>query len=211
MILTRNRIRQPKAWIIVSLLCCITLMNCAPAVHIEGSNTADLGRYKTYQWVETRTAQNDSGSVTAFGEQSIHQAANRLLQQKGLREVTRQPDLLITHEILVERSRERRTDPVYSQPFSRYYYNPYFSRWGTLYYPSSFVGYDTYTVPVREGTVTITMMDANTDKAVWQAWATQQLDSRRFSSAELEKTVESILKKLKIPATTTGSTASTNQ
>lgn len=205
----KNRTKKMTR-LLPGLLLGITMVRCAPAVHVESSGV-DLGRYKTYQWVETRTSQNESGTVTSFGEQSIHEAANRVLQQKGLREVNRQPDLLITHDVLVERSRERRSDPVYSQPFSRYYYNPYFGRWGTLYYPSSFIGYDTYTVPVREGTVTITMMDADTDKAVWQAWATEQLDSRRFSSAELEKTVESILKKLKTPGTSTNATAGNNR
>jgi hypothetical protein len=40
-------------------------------------------------------------------------------------------------------------------------------------------------------------MDANTDKAVWQGWTTEQMDSRRFSNKDIEKGVQRILKKLK--------------
>lgn len=209
--LRKNNVRASSLLLSTVVLLSTVLMSCSPAVHVETGSSVDLGRYKTYQWVETRASQADTKDVTAFGEQTIHDAASRLLQQKGLREVSSNPDLLITHDVLVERSRERRSDPVYTQPFTRYYYNPYFRRWGTVYYPSAFYGYDTYTVPVRQGTVTLTLMDAATDKAVWQAWTTQQLDSRRFSNRELEKSIQNVLKKLKLPSNGTNATASSSR
>lgn len=202
-----RRSMQIYTFVSASLFACILLTNCATAVRVETSGAIGGSRYKTYQWVTTEASQQNSNSQGAFSEQTVRNAANRVLQQKGLREDTLQPDLLIAYDILVERSRERRSDPVYSQPFTRYYYNPYFRRWGRVYYPSSFLGYDTYTVPVKEGTVTITMLDAASDKVVWQAWAMEELDSRRFRSAELEKTVEAIVGKLKIDPSGTNSAA----
>lgn len=77
-------------------------VHCAPAVHVETNNTADLGRYKTYQWVETSAAQHNGKSITAFGEQTIHGVASREVQKKGLREVDGNPDLFITHDVLVK-------------------------------------------------------------------------------------------------------------
>jgi hypothetical protein len=143
-----------------------TLMSCAATVHVERDQTADLSQYKTYQWVETRTNQNDNSSITAFGDEAIHTAVQQELSQRGWREVTENPDVLITHDVLVERTTTQQSDPVYTQPFTRAFYNPYARRWGTLYYPSRFIGYDTYTVPVREGTITLTVLDAKTDKTI---------------------------------------------
>jgi hypothetical protein len=58
------------------------------------------------------------------------------------------------------------------------------------------MGYDTYESPVREGTLTVTMMDANNDKPVWQAWTTEQLNSRKMTDTEASKAVRKIFKKL---------------
>jgi hypothetical protein len=51
----------------------------------------------------------------------------------------------------------------------------------TIYYPSQFVGYQTYEVPVKERTITITMTDARTDKVAWQAWTTERLNYARLT------------------------------
>ena len=42
------------------------------------------------------------------------------------------------------------------------------------------------------------MIDANTDKTVWQGWATEQLDSRNISSKEINSTVKAIMRKLDV-------------
>ena len=47
----------------------------------------------------------------------------------GWHEVADNPDALISYDILVERSTEQRSDPVYSQPFTRSYYNQFTKRW----------------------------------------------------------------------------------
>jgi hypothetical protein len=40
------------------------------------------------------------------------------------------------------------------------------------------------------------MMDANNDKPVWQAWTTEQLNSRKMTDTEASKAVRKIFKKL---------------
>jgi hypothetical protein len=64
-----------------------------------------------------------------------------------------------------------------------------------VYYPSQFAGYDTYSVPVREATLTITMMDPNNDRSIWQAWTTETMQERKFTSGDIEKGVRKIFKK----------------
>ena len=87
---------------------------------------------------------------------------------------------------------------MYSQPYSRLYYNPYTRRYSTIYYPSQFLGYDRDERRVKEGTVTISMIDTRTDKTVWQGWSTDEVDGRNVSSKEAEAAVKSIFKKFDI-------------
>lgn len=189
------------------LILAFILSQCAPAVHVEQSQPLNLNRYKTYKRMETQASQTDSRNVSAFGEQTVHNVASQELPKLGLHEVTHNPDLWVTHDVLVQRRTQQQSDPGYNQLFTRFYYNPYLRRWGMGYYPTPFLGYDTYTVPVREGTLTLTLRAANTDKAKWQAGTTEQLDSRRFTTQELEKSVRNVLKKLKAQANTANSTA----
>ncbi|HEV7622015.1 MAG TPA: DUF4136 domain-containing protein, partial [Flavisolibacter sp.] len=127
------------------------LSGCSSPVYVQRDETANLAKYKTYMWVETKASQDDNRNTTPFAENVIHQKVNEELAKRGWREVNSNPDVLVEHDILVEKSVERQSDPVYTQPFSRVYYNPYIRRWGTIYYPSQFVGYDSYNTPVREG------------------------------------------------------------
>ncbi len=105
------------------------------------------------------------------------------------------PDILLSYDVLVERNTETNREPVYSQSMTRYYYNPYTRRWSTIYYPSQFQGYDVYETPVREGTVTITMVDAKTDKNIWQGWTTERLNGSRITDTEIKKSVKNIFNK----------------
>src|ERR1700694_5622022 len=146
-------------------------------------------------WVQTKSSQDDNKDVSACAGQNIHASVNAQLAKERWTEVNQDPDVLVGYDILVEKATQQQSDPVYSRPFSRVYYNPYMRRWGTIYYPSQFMGYDTYDVPVREGTVTVTMMDPKTDKTVWQAWTTQQLDSRKLTSDEIDKSIRNIFRK----------------
>ena len=48
----------------------------------------------------------------------------------------------------------------------------------------------------REGTVTITMTDADTEKTVWQGWATDRgRDSRHMTGKEIQNSVKAIFRK----------------
>ena len=184
-----------KSGIAISILS--FLAGCSSPVYVQKDVSANLAKYKSYMWVETQRDRNDGrANASAFAEAAIHNAANAELNKRGWREVNSNPDVLLSYDILVQRSSQTQSDPVYTQPFTRVYYNPWARRWGTIYYPSQFMGYDTYESPVREGTLTVTMMDANNDKPVWQAWTTEELNSRRMTDAEASKAVRKIFRKL---------------
>ena len=152
-------------------------------------------------WVDTRYNQNDNTTrPTSYGDISVRNAANAELRNAGWTEVANDPDLLISYDVLVQNTTARKSDPVYTQSYNRTYYNPRLRRWGTVYYPSQFLGYNNYNVPVNEGTITITLTDANTDKAVWQGWTTDELNYTRITPEEIRASVHNIFSKLNVAA-----------
>jgi len=174
----------------------LAAVGCSSPVYVEKDNGVNLENYKTYAWVDTRSNENDNTArAAAYADISVRNAVNAELRKRGWREVTENPDALASYDILVERSTELQSDPVYSQPVTRMYYNPRTGRWSRIYYPSQFMGYQNYEVPVKEGTITISIIDANNDKAIWQGWTRENMNYSRFTSDEIGRAVKNIFKK----------------
>jgi len=123
---------------------------------------------------------------------------NEELRKEGWREVRNNPDVLVGYDILVERTTRERNSPVYSRPYSRIYYNPYTRRYGTINYPSQFLGYDNEAYSIKEGTITVSMVDVKTDKTVWQGWTTSEVGSNNLTRKEIETGVKSIFRKFDV-------------
>ena len=174
----------------------VLLSSCANTAHIEKDPSTDLGNYQTYSWIDSDTKDKDHKNDIA--ELNLRNAVNKHLEKNGFSETKRNPDILLTYDILVEKNVKEGRDPVYSRPYSRVYYNRYTGRYGTIYYPSRFLGYESYRTPVKEGTITITMIDPKTDKTIWQGWATEELNSSNITGKEVQKNVKSIFKKFDV-------------
>jgi len=179
--------------VIVAVLGIGMLAGCASAVHIEKDETANFSKYKTFTWLhgDNGKLENQSDLV----ETKIRNAVSKEFEKIGWRESKNKPDVILDYDVLVERSSKRESDPVYSQPYSRLIYNPYTRRYASIYYPSQFLGYESYEKAIREGTITVTMLDAKTDKTVWQGWTTGEVNSRNLTNKEIQKAVASIFKK----------------
>ncbi len=168
---------------------------CSSPAYVQKDESTNLNNYKTYMWVDTRASETDeSARPIAYADISVHNAVNAELRNWGWTEVSSDPDVVVSYDILVERNVETQREPVYSQPMTRYYYNPYTRRYSTIYYPAQFQGYQVYDQPVKEGTITLSIMDARTDKSVWQAWTTERLTGSRLTDAEIRKSVRAIFK-----------------
>ncbi len=169
---------------------------CAGTAHIEKDKSADFSKYKTYAWVEKP---EEKGTPKArrnqLTEANIRNAVNEQLQKKGWSQANNDPDVILNYELLVEKNQKQTQDPVYSQSYTRSYFNRYTGRMNTFYYPGQFMGYDNYSTTVKEGTVTITMVDNKTDKTVWQGWTTSELNNSRISGDEIDQSVKTIFRK----------------
>jgi len=164
----------------------VMIAGCSAPVHVEKDDSIDFSNYKTFAWVDKNgTEKNDKNKTNDLMERKFKEAVTKELDKQGWRMDNKRPDALISYDVLVERSSRRENDPIYSQPFTRTFFNPYSRRFYNVYYPSQFMGYDDYEQPIREGTVTITVTDAKTDKAVWQGWTTGQVNSHNLTSKEI--------------------------
>ena len=180
----------------LAVFAALLFAGCAGNAHIEKDKNADFNKYRTYAWIDKPEVEGVKNKYrNDLTETNVRNAVNEELQKKGWQLSKSKPDVLINYELMVEKNEVEQKDPVYSQSYTRSYYNRYTGRVHSFYYPSQFMGYDSYTTTVKEGTVTITMIDSRTDKTVWQGWTTSELNGRDITSREIDRNVKTIFKK----------------
>jgi len=186
----------------LSLIIPISLVvSCATPAYVEKDDTADFSRYKSFAWIDNPAPSRDKDEKNRHQDlmkKNVQEAVTAKLQKEGWKEDKNKPDVLISYDLLVEKATREQSNPVYSTPFRRVYYNPFYRRYGVIYYPSTFMGYDDYTTEIRQGTLTITMVDARTDKTIWQGWTTDEVNSRNVSKKEIQSSVNSIFRKFEV-------------
>ncbi|MET0638077.1 MAG: DUF4136 domain-containing protein [Chitinophagaceae bacterium] len=177
----------------------ILLAGCGPTSQVEVAKGVNFHNYKTFGWI------NDNG-VTKAGrvnndivDNNIKNSIGVELEKKGWQEVDQNPDVLLDYNVMVEKGVRQETEPVYPYPYSGYYYNWRRRRLGYFYNPYYFGAYQTYNVPFKEGTLTVNMIDAKTNKLIWQGWAKGDITNQTVSSKEAQADVNAIFKKLNLP------------
>lgn len=174
----------------------VLLAGCASVAHVEKDDTVNFSNYKTFAWVEKKAEKGDSATtvVSDLTEKAIKEAVTAELVKAGWRE-SKKPDVMLAYDVVVEKSLRQVNDPQYTRPFTRFFYSPFTGRWIPVYYPSQFWGYNTREEQVKEGTVTISLIDSRTEKTVWQGWTTDEISSRNITKKEIQNSVRSIFKK----------------
>jgi hypothetical protein len=192
--------KKSMKWLGATVVLAFVLASCSSTAHIEKDDDTDFSRYKTFAWIDKDgEGRNDNNRSNDLTEQKIRDAVNKELEKtSGWRQVKNRPDVMLSYDVLVEKSVKESNNPVYSNPFSRVVYNPYTRRYTTIYYPSRFIGYDRDERQIKEGTVTISMIDTRTDKTVWQGWTTDEVRSKNLTSKEIDNSVKSIFKKFDV-------------
>ncbi len=182
-------------WMFLPVLL-LLIVGCGPAAHIEKDQSVDFSGYKTFAWTDKEDeGRSDHNKRSDLTETNIQNAVNKELNKTGWSETKRRPDILLSYDLLIERSTVESSNPVYTRPTSRTVYSPYYRRYFVVNYPSQFMGYDRNVRDIKEGTITVTMIDAKSGKTVWQGWATEEVNNRNLTSKEIDATVKSIFKK----------------
>jgi Domain of unknown function (DUF4136) len=172
---------------------------CDTTTHIEVARGINFQNYKTFGWTNDSVVKKAGRVDNDIVDNNIKNSIGAELEKKGWQEADLQPDVLLDYNVMVEKGVRRESEPLYSYPYSGYYYNSYRRRLGYYYTPSFFGGYRSYNVPFKEGTLTVNMIDARTNKLIWQGWAKGDVTSTNVTTQEAEADVRSIFKKLNLP------------
>jgi hypothetical protein len=169
------------------------LAACGITSEVQKDPDFDLNSYKTYAWLE----KDGSKSYKDFQESYLTDRVNQELSKRGWRKVnsSENPDALVDYDIMIENELKNESEPVYSRPIVRYLYNPATRRVTTVWYPSQYLGERSYSVHYKSGTITLNVVDNDSNKLVWQAWAETEVSNSRLDNKTIDKIVKSIFKK----------------
>lgn len=186
-------------WMTVTILAVLVMVSCGRTAYVQKDADVDFSRIKTYSWV-TAQANKETASVPTKNDdltnRKIRLAIDKNLAEKGWKEVKKNPDVYLVYDVMIEEENKKVTTPVYSQSFTRWFFNPRNRRWVPVFYPSQFMGYDEDMEKVKEGTLTLTLMDADTDKTIWQGWTTSEMSGRKLTDKQIESKVKAIVARL---------------
>jgi len=176
------------------------LSGCVQQGYHQKDNSVDFNSISTYAWAEGDGDKNYDTrrpNQNSLRDTKIMQTVDRYLQGHGWTQNKTNPDVYLVFDVVEDQSQQQVTTPVYSQPFNRWYFNPNTRRWVPIYYPSNFMGYNTAVRQVKEGTLTLTMMNPGSDKVIWQGWTTSEIYGRKISDEKIERDVQAIIRELK--------------
>lgn len=184
--------------IVLSVFVLFLLTSCERQVYVQKDDSFNSKEIRSYAWIAgthkdsltQKTKPND------LADRRIRDIINKNLQANGWRETKRNPDVLLVYDVDIARENRSISDPVYSQPGTRWFFNPYTRRYTPVYYPSQFLGYDNRTETYREGTLTLTVMNADNERTIWQGSTSSEVNGRKMSDKEIEENAKAIIKKL---------------
>jgi len=180
----------------ILVLAAIAFTGCGVSAHVEKDPSVDLKNYKTFAWLTDHNGSHKDGrNYQNFQEKNLKEMVNAQLEKNGWRMVRSNPDVLIDYDIMVENDVKNQSESVYSRPYVRYFYNPYTKRINSVYYPSQYMGENSYAVPYRSGTITLNFVDTKSNNLVWQGWAETEITNKRLQQDDMKKVVKAIFKK----------------
>lgn len=183
------------------VIAALMLSACGVQSYVEKDPAVDLNDYKTYAWLNDKESKRKDGKAYKdFQESYLMDIVSKELERNGWQRArnSNNADVLIDYDIMVENDVREQRESVYSRPQVRYFYNPYTRRINSIYYPSQYLGENSYTVPYKSGTITINVVDTRTNKLVWQGWAETDVTNKRIQKSDMDKIVRSIFKKFDV-------------
>ncbi|MEO5984908.1 MAG: DUF4136 domain-containing protein [Ferruginibacter sp.] len=171
----------------------ILLASCSSVAHIEKDDNTDFKKYKTFKWAEEEKPDNNS-FLNDIQATNLQNAVNTELIKAKWHEAKVKPDVILKHDVVVEKKVVDSREPVYSESYTQTMYNPYTRRWVNVYYPSRFLGYEQNSYQANEGKIIITMVDSKTDKVIWQGWTREEINND-ITSKDIRSGVKNIFKK----------------
>jgi hypothetical protein len=148
------------------------IVSCSSiSVTTDYDKTVDFTKYKTFSFYHLKT----SGQVSQLNADRIANAIKKEMLSKGYVEDNANPDLLVNSVLVIE-------DKVGVTSSTNYYgyggyYRPY--GWGPTVATTSVSTYE-----YKDGTMIIDVIDAKTEKLVWEGVGTKELNSNQKDPEE---------------------------
>jgi len=186
--------------LILSLVIVFVLNSClAYDISSDRDNNADFGKYKTFAWYakDPQALKNDQFDNQII-ESNIKNYVSAELKKRGMRVDLDNPDILFDYDLMVQKKVDQVQTPVYAHPYNYGYYNPYRPLLNPYVYPSTFVGYQTQDIPYKEGTLTISVVEKNSNKLVWRGWSVGTLTNGQTYESDLQSDIHAIFRQFPI-------------
>ncbi len=171
----------------VLLFPALLLLAACPKINSDWDRETDFRQYRTFA-VRTghQLQQNRMVPVTNdIVDNRILNAIRRELLGKGLREVTRDPDLYATYLARTENRQE-----IWSTVDPPYVYGWGYRRWG--YWSPGFQRF--MVTNYTEGTLAVDLVDARRRELVWRTYITDTIDPN-MSGEKMERNLAKVMDK----------------
>lgn len=180
------------------------LSACAPQVNVEQRANVNFSRYRTYDFAETEVKTSGDRNPllrSPITQDRIKQAIAGELGKRGLQQVERNPDFLVTTHTFVEQAERTVYD---TQPAAGFAY-PYAVSYRGGFLPVNYgywYGPSYYSTPrteqYREGTLVIDFIDRRTNNLVWRGSVADPIDDAGRLGSEFSKNAKEILDKFPV-------------
>jgi hypothetical protein len=181
-----------------------SLPACTSKVNVEQRANVNFSRYRTYDFADTEVKTSGDRNPllrSPIAQDRIKQAISSELGKRGLQQVERNPDFLVTTHTFVEQA-ERTvydTQPAagFAYPYAVSYRGGFLPvNYGSWYAPSY---YSTpRTEQYREGTLVIDFIDRRTNNLVWRGSVADPIDDAGRLGSEFSKNAKEILDKFPV-------------
>lgn len=178
----------------------LLLFGCSQRAYHQHDDSFDLTSISSYSWAEgddDKNYETKRSNLNSIRDTKIKRTIDKYLQEHGWKINNTSPDVYLVFDVVIDQSRQNVSVPVYTQPMTRWYYNPAARRWVPIYYSPNLIGFNSASRQVREGTLTLSMMNPTTDKAIWQGWTTSEIFGKKISDEKIDRDVKAIIKELK--------------
>ena len=81
----------------------LLVVSCATPAYVEKDEKADFTRYKSFAWID-HSNKEGKNQQNEFLKNNVQEAVNAKLVKEGWKEDRRNPDILLSYDMLVERT-----------------------------------------------------------------------------------------------------------
>jgi hypothetical protein len=133
----------------------------APDLRSDYDREVDFSQYRTYAFFDRALLGATRADYSTMLEQRIEEAIALEMEARGYTR-SETPDLRINYRVVTEEVQEVRSAPSARPVYPHYGYR------GRYYDPWPSYGYDTWVVNYEKGSLIIDLVDAETNRLVWE-------------------------------------------